>query len=108
MSSSAAPCSPSGSTPTASIFRFRSRCYAPFMSFGALEIRAGGKPVAAKASGMDGAGWNWARFEGTTAPQLPLIDLEKAWPRGSEVTRAPETFVGGLSHLGRQGIFAMV
>lgn len=86
----------------------RRNCYGPFMSFGALEILAGGKPVTAKASGSDGAGWNWARFEGTTVPQLPLIDLEKAWPRGSEVTRAPESFVGGLTHQGRQGIFTMV
>src|SRR5207248_762932 len=86
----------------------RRNCYGPFMSFGALEILAGGKPVTAKASGNDGSGWDWARFEGTTVPQFLLIDLEKAWPRGSEVTRAPETFVGGLSHLGRQGIFTMV
>ncbi len=85
----------------------RRNCFAPFMSFGALEILAGGNPVTAKASGMDGAGWDWARFAGTTVPQLPLIDLEKAWPRGSEVTRSPESFVGGLSHQGRQGIFTM-
>src|SRR5207237_9222241 len=38
----------------------------------------------------------------------PLNELEKAWPRNSEVTRSPETFVGGLSHLGRHGIFTMV
>ena len=86
----------------------RRNCYGTFLSFGALEILAGGKPVSAKASGTDGAGWNWARFEGTTAPQLPLEELEKAWPPNSEVTRSPETFVGGLSHRGRQGIFAMV
>lgn len=85
----------------------RRNCFGPFMSFGALEILAGGKPVTAKASGMDGAGWDWARFEGTTAPQLPLIELEKAWPAHNEVTRSPETFVGGLSHQGRQGIFTM-
>src|SRR5262249_53821979 len=80
----------------------------PFLSFGSLEVLAGGKPVTAKASGSDGAGWDWARFEGTTAPQLPLNELDKAWPPNSEVTRSPETFVGGLSHLGRQGIFAKV
>ncbi len=86
----------------------RRNCFAPFMSFGALEILAGGSPVTAKASGNDGPGWNWARFEGTTVPQLPLVDLEKAWPQGSEVTRSPESFVGGLSHRGRQGVFTMV
>ena len=86
----------------------RRNCYGPFMSIGSLEILAGGNPVSAKASGNDGAGWDWARFEGTTVPQLPLVDLEKAWPAKSEVTRSPETFVGGLSHFGRQGLFAMV
>lgn len=86
----------------------RRNCYAVFQSIGSLEILAGGNPVTAKASGRDGAGWNWARFEGTTVPQLPLVDLERAWPANSEVTRSPETFVGGLSHQGRQGVFAMV
>ena len=86
----------------------RRNCFGPFMSFGTLEILAGGKPVNAKASGADGAGWDWARFEGTTVPQLPLNELDKAWPANSEVTRSPETFVGGLSHQGRQGVFAMV
>jgi chondroitin-sulfate-ABC endolyase/exolyase len=86
----------------------RRNCFGPFMSFGSLEVLAGGKPVTAKASGCDGAGWNWSRFEGTTAPQLPLADLEQAWPPNLEVTRSPEKFVGGLSHFGRQGVFAMV
>lgn len=86
----------------------RRNCYGPFMSIGSLEILAGGNPVTARASGNDGAGWDWARFEGTTVPQLPLIELEKAWPAKSEVTRSPESFVGGLSHQGRQGIFTMV
>jgi hypothetical protein len=75
-----------------------------FQGLGHLEILAGGTPVGAKASGREGLGWDWRRFEGTTTPQLPFEELDKAW--GS--TNSTETFVGGLSHQGRQGIFAMI
>lgn len=83
-------------------------CYGLFQGLGNLEILAGGNPVNAKASGRDGSGWNWGRFEGTTVPQLPLKELDKGWPSISMTIRSPETFVGGLSHQGHQGIFAMV
>ncbi len=86
----------------------RRNCYGPFLSFGALEILAAGDSSAPASNRKEGAGWDWARFEGTTAPHFPLVDLEKAWPQGSEVTRSPETFVGGLAHLGRQGVFTMI
>ena len=45
-----------------------------FLGLGSLEILAGGNPVSQKASGCDGAGWDWGRFEGTTVPHLPLKD----------------------------------
>jgi len=83
-------------------------CYGLFQGLGNLEILAGGNPVSEKASGCDGAGWDWGRFEGTTVPHLPLQDLDKGWPSISMTIRSPEPFVGGLSHQGRQGVFAMV
>lgn len=86
----------------------RRNCYGLFMGLGNLEILAGGNPVSSEASGCDGAGWDWARFEGTTAPHLPLKQLDKGWSRVSARASSPEAFVGGLSHQGRQGIFAMV
>ncbi len=83
-------------------------CYGLFQGLGNLEILAGGNPVTARASGRDGQGWDWRRFEGTTAPQLPLKKLDSGWHSKSAVTFSSETFVGGLSHQGRQGVFAMI
>ncbi|MBM4087531.1 MAG: hypothetical protein FJ272_22300, partial [Planctomycetes bacterium] len=80
--------------------------YGFFNGLGQLEILAGGNPVSAKASGREEAGWDWRRFEGTTAPLLPLETIangNRTW-----MPTSPETFVGGLSHRGRQGLFAMV
>jgi len=83
-------------------------CYGLFQGLGNLEILAGGNPVSAMSSGCDGAGWDWRRFEGTTVPQIPLKALDKGWPEISMTLRSPEAFVGGLSHQGRQGVFAMI
>ncbi len=91
-----------------------SECYQPrnrygyFMGLGHLEILAGGTPVNAEASGrpLFGEGWDWARFEGTTVPQLPLEEIARCWR--SDLAWSPETFAGGLSHRGRQGVFAMI
>lgn len=86
----------------------RRNCYGLFQGLGSLEIFAGGSPVSAKGSGCDGAGWDWGRFEGTTVPYLGLAELDKGSTGISGTTRSPETFVGGLSHRGRQGLFAMI
>ena len=59
--------------------RPKRNCFGLFQGLGNLEILAGGNPVSAKASGCDGAGWDWRRFEGTTVPQLPLEELDKGW-----------------------------
>jgi chondroitin-sulfate-ABC endolyase/exolyase len=82
--------------------------YGLFQGLGSLELLAGGKPVSQKASGCEQAGWDWGRFEGTTVPRLPLKQLDKGWSSISMTVGSPETFVGGLSHQGRQGVFAMV
>jgi chondroitin-sulfate-ABC endolyase/exolyase len=79
-------------------------CFGLFQGLGHLEILAGGNPVSAKASGREQRGWDWRRYEGTTVPQLPLEKIDKEWSG----TVSPETFVGGLSHQSRQGIFAMI
>ena len=81
-------------------------CFGMFEGMGSLEIMAGGNPVTGKASGRDAAGWDWRRFEGTTAPQLPLPMIDKGgW---GPHAFSPEVFVGGLSHQSRQGVFAII
>ena len=81
----------------------RVNCFGLFQGLGHLEILAGGSPVSAIASGREADGWDWRRFEGTTAPRLPLEEIDEGWTSAY----SSETFVGGLSHKGRQGIFAM-
>ena len=78
-------------------------CFGLFQGLGSLEILAGGNPVSAKGSGREREGWDWRRFEGTTVPQLPLGRIDEGWTS----PYSPETFVGGISHRGRNGIFAM-
>ncbi|MSS70576.1 MAG: hypothetical protein EXS64_03705 [Candidatus Latescibacteria bacterium] len=78
-------------------------CFGLFQGLGSVEILAGGDPVSLKASGCEKEGWDWRRYEGVTAPRLPLKRIDEGWTS----PYSPETFVGGLSHLGRQGIFAM-
>ncbi len=78
-----------------------------FQGLGHLEILAGGTPVSAKASGREHFGWDWRRFEGTSVPQLPLAVMDEGWRSGGRAYSA-ETFAGGLSHKGHQGMFAMI
>ena len=82
-------------------------CYGLFQGLGHLEILGGGTPVSAEASGRRHHGWDWRRFEGITVPQLPLEMIDEAW-RSYSHPYSPETFVGGLSYRGRQGLFAMI
>jgi chondroitin-sulfate-ABC endolyase/exolyase len=85
----------------------KENCFGLFQASGSLEILAGGNPVTAQASGRQASGWDWRRYEGTTVPQLPPAAIDKLWERDSNPF-SPEPFVGGLSHQGRQGLFAMV
>lgn len=86
----------------------RRNCYGFFQGLGNLEILAGGEPVNATDSGRQAQGWDWRRFEGVTAPQIPLTEIDRSWQRVSGTTYSPETFVGGLAHRGNQGVFAMI
>ncbi len=79
-------------------------CFGLFQGLGYLEILAGGDPVTAEASGRQAAGWDWRRYEGITAPQLPLRTIDKGWTS----VRSVETFVGGLSNQGQQGTYGMI
>lgn len=82
-------------------------CYGLFQGLGNLDVLAAGNPVNSEASGHQHHGWDWRKFEGITAPQLPIEAIDEAW-RNRGLAYSPETFVGGMSHGGRQGVFAMV
>lgn len=82
-------------------------CFGAFQSLGSLQILAGGTPVTAEASGTKQPGWDWRRFEGITVPQVPIREIDQLWKSRGQVF-SPETFVGGVSYQGRQGMFAMI
>lgn len=75
-----------------------------YLSMGYLDILSGGKPVGREGSGCAQPGWDWNRLDGTTTVHLPLEKLA-AVSTGTEVIPTEESFVGGLSFRGRQGLF---
>jgi len=77
-----------------------------YLSNGYLDILASGTPVTRRSSGCVEAGWDWNRLDGTTVIYLPPEKLV-APSKGTEMLRSDQTFVGGLSHRKRNGIFVM-
>jgi hypothetical protein len=89
--------------------------YGRYISYGAMQIIASGDPASAEASGyaLD-RGWDWRRWPGATTKRVPLDDM-LVGKNGSgsgmfnENTRnfSDETFVGGVTSEGQDGVFAM-
>lgn len=87
--------------------------YGRYLNHGSLQILATGNPVSLQGSGFHQEGWDWNHNPGTTAAVIPLeklcanvknLDAESGY---EEMLLSDETFAGGLSFKGRQGIFAM-
>ncbi|MEA3246839.1 MAG: polysaccharide lyase family 8 super-sandwich domain-containing protein, partial [Gemmatimonadota bacterium] len=76
--------------------------FGAFIGAGALTILRGGEPISLAGSGYVAEGWDWARFDGITAPDLPLDELRNP-KNGTQHTRTPHTFAGGLTHRGMHG-----
>ncbi|MFE5318464.1 chondroitinase family polysaccharide lyase [Paenibacillus sp. NPDC056579] len=89
--------------------------YGRYVSYGAIQIFADGESPSAEGSGYAlNRGWDWSRWPGTTSRHLSLEELETLGSRPgarsfTEGTRSftDETFVGGVSSEGMEGIFAM-
>ena len=77
-----------------------------YVSFGAIQIIGRGDPISDEASGYVHDGWDWNRWPGATTINLPLAELGED-PKGDARFFSDETFVGGVSLEGRNGIFAM-
>ncbi|MBT3291417.1 MAG: hypothetical protein HN380_29000, partial [Victivallales bacterium] len=78
-----------------------------FFGNGYLDILGGGKPVTIADSGCrPNEGWDWRRLDGTTVIHLPYAQMANG--NGTMCERSGETFVGGVSHRGQNGLFAMV
>ncbi|QHI69351.1 polysaccharide lyase family 8 super-sandwich domain-containing protein [Tichowtungia aerotolerans] len=79
--------------------------YGQYFSHGSFTLFTEGDPVSDIASGYDlRRGWDWYRMPGTTAVHFPIE------PRGTLEHRqfSPETFLGGVSVDGQNGLFSMI
>jgi chondroitin-sulfate-ABC endolyase/exolyase len=77
-----------------------------FFGNGYLDILGGGKPVTIADSGCrPNDGWDWRRLDGTTVIHMPYAQMANG--NGTMSERSGETFVGGVNHQGRDGLFAM-
>lgn len=63
--------------------------------------------VNAESSGTGYNGWDWSHVPGTTTLALSLDDLRKKAEQFKWAKMSPEFYVGGVSHLGKNGVFAM-
>ena len=79
--------------------------YGGFIGAADLVLLAGGEPVSLAGSGYVPEGWDWSRFDGATAPHLP-IEVLRSKKNGTRHPGGSETFGGGLSHRGRDGMLA--
>lgn len=87
--------------------------YGRYLTNGSLQLLGDGNPVSAFGSGFRQEGWDWCHIPGTTALAIPM-DRMKADIRNvdtfsgyEEMLLSDEAFVGGVSHAGRHGLFAM-
>lgn len=87
--------------------------YGRYIAYGNLQILGGGSPVNNKDSGFYQEGWDWNCWPGTTAVHLPLEELKAnvcnvdKLSGFEEMLISDETFAGGTSINGRNGMFAM-
>ena len=75
-----------------------------YLSYGSMLIYASGDPVGREASGLVRDGWDWSMWPGTTAIRLSHEQLKH---EGRDRNFSDETFVGGVSLEGQDGVFAL-
>ncbi|WP_213585889.1 chondroitinase family polysaccharide lyase [Paenibacillus sp. J2TS4] len=87
--------------------------YGRYISYGQLQIMGQGAPVNHQDSGYVQEGWDWNRWPGTTTIHLPFDKLRSdvrnvdRFSGFEEMLLSDETYSGGLSLEGRNGMFAM-
>ena len=88
--------------------------YGRYLAFGSLLLLTQGEPLSLEASGIDlDGGFHWAYAPGATTKALPMSEVlyeVKPTPlyfEGKHRNYSGDTFVGGVSHGGRDGFYAM-
>ncbi|MGC9319085.1 MAG: polysaccharide lyase family 8 super-sandwich domain-containing protein, partial [Armatimonadota bacterium] len=77
-----------------------------YIGAGDIYVLSAGEPISLEGSGYVAEGWDWSRFDGTTVVYLPIDEVRNP-KNGTVHPRTEHTFVGGLSHRGRNGCFVM-
>ena len=75
-----------------------------YLSYGSMLIYASGDPVGREASGIVRDGWDWSMWPGTTVIRLSHAELNQKMDHRNF---SDETFVGGVSLEGQNGVFAL-
>lgn len=87
--------------------------YGRYLTYGSLQLLGDGHPVSAFGSGFRQEGWDWCHIPGTTALEIPMERMKAdirnvdTFSGYEEMLLSDEAFVGGVSHEGRNGLFAM-
>ena len=77
-----------------------------FLGNGYLDVLATGNPINLVDSGCDVAhGWDWRYLDGTTSFEAPYEQIANG--NGTLSERSDITFIGGLSHERKNGVFVM-
>lgn len=80
--------------------------YGRYGSYGALQIMSKDNPADDGISVL--AGWNWNRVPGATTKNLPFNLLSCEVNEFAHRTFSDQTFVGGVSSQGQNGMFSMI
>ncbi len=87
--------------------------YGRYIAYGHLEIMGSGEPINHADSGYIPEGWDWNHWPGTTTIHMPFDQLRSdvrnvdRFSGYEEMLISDETFAGGLSIDGKDGMFAM-
>ena len=87
--------------------------YGRYLTHGSVQVLADGDPVGSFGSGFRQEGWDWCHIPGTTALAIPMERLKAdilnvdTCSGYEEMLLSDEAFAGGVSHRGRDGVFAM-
>ncbi|MGI8418627.1 MAG: chondroitinase family polysaccharide lyase [Nakamurella sp.] len=87
---------------------FGSNDYGRYITYGHVQVMAGGDPVTNLDSGFVQPGWDWNRFPGTTTIHLPYNQLiTNITPVGEEMLLTDQRLGGGGTIGGQNGAFLM-
>lgn len=87
--------------------------YGRYLTHGSMQLLGSGNPVSAFGSGFRQEGWDWCHIPGTTALVLPMEQMKAdirnvdTFSGYEEMLLSDESFVGGVSHKGENGMFSM-